>query len=159
MATVTVVPTDRSFPLIRLPKIRCHPNLCYVVFDGCDAVAISLAGILALLGNRVEGKPDLHYYFSLLPALGVFFAIFALSDLYPGIIHNAVTELRRLGLALTLSFLVLAALCSMTRLDEAYPRRVLLLSWIASLLVTPLPRSIVRELICRKPWWGIPVAV
>ena len=159
MATVTVVPTDRSFPLIRLPKIRCHPNLCSVVFVGCDAVAISLAGILALLGNRVEGKPDLHYYFSLWPALGVFFAIFALSDLYPGIIHNAVTELRRLGLALTLSFLVLAALCSMTRLDETYPRRVLLLSWIASLVVTPLLRSIVRELICRKPWWGIPVAV
>ena len=159
MATVTVVPTDRSFPLIRLPKIRCHPFLCSVVFVGCDAVAISLAGTLVLLGNRVAGKPDLLHYFSLWPALGVFFAVFAFSDLYPGIIHNAVTELRRLGLALTLSFLVLAALCSVTRLDEAYPRRVLLLSWIASLVVTPLLRSIVRELICRKPWWGIPVAV
>jgi Undecaprenyl-phosphate galactose phosphotransferase WbaP len=159
MATVTVVPTDRPFPLIRLPKIRCHPFLCSFVFVGCDAVAISLAGVTVLLGSHIGGGLDLHRYFSLWPALGIFFSVFALSDLYPGIIHNAVTELRRLGLALTLGFLVLAAFMSVTRLDEAYPRRALLLSWMASLVVTPSLRSIVRKLICHKPWWGIPVAV
>jgi hypothetical protein len=137
MATVTVVPTDRSFPIIRLPKIRTRPFLCSLLFVGCDAVAISLAGSAVLLGNRVDGRPDLHHYFSLWPALGIFFAVFAFYDLYPGIIHNAVTELRRLGLALTLGFLVLAVLISVSRLDEAYTRRVLLLSWIASLVVTP----------------------
>jgi Undecaprenyl-phosphate galactose phosphotransferase WbaP len=159
MATVTVVPTDRPFPLIRLPKIRCHPFLCSLIFVACDAVAISLAGVTILLGGSIDGRLDFHQYFSLWPALGIFFAIFAFSSLYPGIIHNAVTELRRLALALTLGFLVLAALISMTRLDGAYPRRVLLLGWMAAIVVTPLLRSIVRAFICRKPWWGIPVAV
>jgi len=159
MATVTVVPTDRPFPLIRLPKIRCHPFLCSLVFVGCDAVAISLAGVTVLLENRINGRLDFHQYFSLWPALGIFFAIFSLSNLYPGIIHNAVTELRRLGLALTLGFLVLATPISLTRLDEAYPRRALLLCWIAAIVVTPLLRSVVRAFVCRKPWWGIPVAV
>jgi Undecaprenyl-phosphate galactose phosphotransferase WbaP len=159
MATVTVVPTDRPFPFIRLPRIRCHPFLCSLLFVGCDAAAISLAGITIFLGSRIDGKLDLHHYFSLWPALGVFFAIFAFSNLYPGIIHNPVTELRRLGLALTLGFLVLAALISVTRFDEVYPRRALLLCWIAAIVVTPLLRSIVRALICHKPWWGIPVAV
>jgi Undecaprenyl-phosphate galactose phosphotransferase WbaP len=159
MATVTVVPTDRPLPLIRLPKIRCCPFLSSLVFVGCDAVAISLAGITVLLENRINGKLDLHQYFSLWPALGVFFAIFAFSNLYPGIIHNAVTELRRLVLALTLGFLVLATLISVTRLDQAYPRRVLLLGWISAIVLTPLLRSIVRAFVCHKPWWGIPVAV
>jgi Undecaprenyl-phosphate galactose phosphotransferase WbaP len=159
MATVTVVPIERPFPLIRLPKIRCHPFLCSFVFVGCDAVAISLAGITVLLENRINGRLDLHQYLSLWPALGIFFAIFAFSNLYPGIIHNAVTELRRLGLALTLGFLVLAALIPITRLDQAYPRRLLLLCWSAAIVVTPLLRSIVRAFVCHKPWWGIPVAV
>jgi Undecaprenyl-phosphate galactose phosphotransferase WbaP len=159
MATVTVVPTDRPFPFIRLPRIRCHPFLCSLVFVGCDAAAMSLAGVTVLLGSRIDGKLDLRHYFSLWPALGVFFAIFALSNLYPGIIHNPVTELRRLGLALTLGFLVLAALISVARLDDVCPLRALLLCWIAAIVVTPLLRSIVRALICHKPWWGIPVAV
>jgi Undecaprenyl-phosphate galactose phosphotransferase WbaP len=159
MATVTVVPTDRPFPLIRLPKSRCHPFLGALVFVGCDAVAISLAGISVLVESRIDGRLDFHQYFSLWPALGIFFAIFAFSNLYPGIIHNAVTELRRLGLALTLGFLVLAPMISLTRLDDAYPRRVLLLSWIAAMVVTPLLRSVVRAFVCHKPWWGIPVAV
>src|SRR5271165_795147 len=137
MATVTVVPTDRPFPLIRLPKIRCHPFLCSLVFVGCDAVTISLAGIAVLLGSRVDGRLDFQHYLNLWPALGVFFATFAVSNLYPGIIHNAVTELRRLGLALTLGFLLLATLISVTRLDQAYPRRVLLLWWAAAIVLTP----------------------
>jgi Undecaprenyl-phosphate galactose phosphotransferase WbaP len=120
---------------------------------------MSLAGVTVLLGSRIDGKLDLPHYFSLWPALGVFFAIFALSNLYPGIIHNPVTELRRLGLALTLGFLVLAALISVARLDDVYPLRALFLCWIAAIVVTPLLRSIVRALICHKPWWGIPVAV
>ena len=108
--------------------------------------------------RRKAGSPSLHHSLWLRSS-GIFFAIFAFSNLYPGIIHNPVTELRRLGLALTLGFVVLAALISVTRLDEVYPRRALLLCWIAAIVVTPLLRSIVRTLICHKPWWGIPVAV
>jgi Undecaprenyl-phosphate galactose phosphotransferase WbaP len=112
-----------------------------------------------VLGSRIDEGLDLRSYFSLWPALGLFFAIFAFSNLYPGIIHNAVTELRRLGLALTLTFLVLAALISVARFAEPYPRRVLLLCWMAAMVVTPLLRSLVRAFVCHKPWWGIPVAV
>ena len=82
------------------------------------------------------GDLDLNQYSALWPALGIFFAMFLSSDLYPGIIHNAVTELRRLGLALTLGFLVIASFL-VTRIDEAYSRRVLVLGWIASMRVTP----------------------
>jgi Undecaprenyl-phosphate galactose phosphotransferase WbaP len=160
MASVTVVATDSVLPLFRLPRIPCNPWLCSLVVLACDAMALTFTASLVLLGKRASGGGlDIHRYFALWPALGLFFAIFAASSLYPGIIHNAVTELRRLGLGLTISFLVMGGLMFVTRSGGDYPRRVLLLWWLMAMIVTPLLRSVVRELACHKPWWGIPVAV
>src|SRR3984885_5121225 len=160
MASVTVVATKSTFPLIRLPKISCNPWLCSLVVFACDAIALTVTGSLVLLGNGGGGGGlDIHRYFALWPALGVFFAIFASSSLYPGIIHNAVTELRRLGLGLTISILVMGGLILVTRSAEDYPRRGLFLWWVMAMIVTPLLRSVVRELACHKSWWGIPIAV
>jgi Undecaprenyl-phosphate galactose phosphotransferase WbaP len=160
MASVTAFPVDAGFPLTGPPKIRCHPLPCSLVFFACDSVAIMLTGTLVLLGKRASsGSLDIHRYLALWPVLGVFIAIFFSSHLYPGVIHNAVTELRRLVLAVTLSFLVLAGLIFVTRSSDEYPGRVLLLWWMVAIIVTPLLRSVVRERICRRSWWGIPVAV
>jgi Undecaprenyl-phosphate galactose phosphotransferase WbaP len=160
MASVTVVATEPSLPHIGLPRIHCNPWLCSLVVLACDAVALTFTASLVLLGMRARGEGlDLHRYFELWPALGLFFAIFAASSLYPGIIHNAVTELRRLGLGLTISFLAMGGLSFVTRRGDDYPRRVLLLWWLIAMIVTPLLRSVVREVVCHKPWWGIPIAV
>src|SRR3984885_3682323 len=160
MASVTALPAEAGFPLIGLPRVRCHPFLSFMVFFACDAVAITVTGSLVLLGKRASGgNLDIHRYLALWPALGVFIAIFFSSHLYPGVIHNAVTELRRLVLAVTLSFLVIASLISVTRSSDQYPGRVLLLWWLAALIVTPLLRSLVRARICHRSWWGIPVAI
>jgi Undecaprenyl-phosphate galactose phosphotransferase WbaP len=160
MASVTAFPVEAAFPLTGPPKIRCHPLPCSLVFFACDSVAIMLTGSLVLLGKRASsGSLDIHRYLALWPVFGVFIAIFFSSHLYPGVIHNAVTELRRLVLAVTLSFLVIASLISVTRSSDEYPGRVLLLWWMAAIIVTPVLRSVVRERICRKSWWGIPVAV
>jgi Undecaprenyl-phosphate galactose phosphotransferase WbaP len=126
----------------------------------CDAIALTFTASLVLLGKRAGGGSlDIHRYFALWPALGLFFAVFTASSLYPGIIHNAVTELRRLGLGLTISFLVMGGLSFVTQQPDDYSRRVLFLWWLIAMIVTPLLRSVVRELVCHKPWWGIPIAV
>ncbi|MEA2258728.1 MAG: hypothetical protein QOJ51_1553 [Acidobacteriaceae bacterium] len=160
MASITALPVDAAFPITGPPKIRCHPLPCSLVFFACDSIAIMLTGTLVLLGKRAgSGSLDIHRYLALWPVLGVFLAIFFSSHLYPGVIHNAVTELRRLVLAVTLSFLVMAGLITVTRSSDEYPGRVLLLWWMAAIIVTPLLRSAVRARICRRSWWGIPVAV
>src|ERR1700733_9735328 len=101
MASLTAVPAEAGIPLIGLPKISCHPLLSSMVFFACDAVAIMLTGSVVLLSGRPNGESlDLHHYLALWPALGVFIAIFLSTNLYPGVICNAVSELRRLGLAL-----------------------------------------------------------
>jgi Undecaprenyl-phosphate galactose phosphotransferase WbaP len=159
MASATVVATDSSFPVLRLLRIPCSPWLCSLVVLACDATALMATASLMLLGTRSSwGGLEIHRYFALWPALGVFFAVFASSRLYPGIIHNAVTELRRLGLGLTISFLVMAGL-TFARDGDDYPRRALLLWWSMAMIVTPLLRSVVRQLVCHKSWWGIPIAV
>ncbi len=160
MASVTVVATESTLPLIRLPRIPCNPWLCSLVVFACDAIALTVTASLVLLGKRASGRGlDLHRYFALWPALGVCFVIFAASSLYPGIIHNAVTELRRLGLGLTVSFLVMGGLSVVTRSADDDTPRALLLWWLMAVIVTPLLRSVVRELVCHKSWWGIPIAV
>ena len=160
MASVTAFPVEAAFPLNGPPKIRRHPLPCSLVFFACDCVAIMLTGSLVLLGKRAgSGSLDIHRYLALWPVLGVFVAIFVSYHLYPGVIHNAVTELRRLVLAVTLSFLVIVSLISFTRSSEEYPGPVLLLWWMVAIIVTPVLRSVVRARICHRPWWGIPVAV
>jgi Undecaprenyl-phosphate galactose phosphotransferase WbaP len=160
MASVTALPVDAAFPLTGPPKIRCHPLPCSLVFFACDSVAIMLTGSLVLLGKRAAGGTlDIHRYLALWPVLGVFIAIFISSHLYPGVIHNAVTELRRLFLAVTLSFLVIAGLVSVTRISDEYPGPVLFLWWMVLIVVTPSLRSVVRAHICHRSWWGIPVAI
>ena len=157
MASVTAVSTESAFPVC-VPGVRRSPWLCSVIFLVCDALAITVTASLVLLGERAhDGGLDMQSYLALWPALGMFFVICASSNLYPGILHNAVTELRRLGLALTISFLVMAGFLVDRTAD--YPRRNLLLWWMAAMVVTPLLRSVVRQLVCHRPWWGIPVAV
>jgi Undecaprenyl-phosphate galactose phosphotransferase WbaP len=159
MASASIVVTD-SFPLIRLPRIHCKPLLSSLVFFASDTIAIVLTGSLILLASRGSSRDlDIHRYFALWPALGVFFAVFAYSNLYPGIIHNAVAELRRLAFALTIGFLTVAGMIFLTRSEDGYPGAVLLLWWLAALIVTPILRSVVRKFVCRRPWWGVPVAV
>jgi Undecaprenyl-phosphate galactose phosphotransferase WbaP len=159
MASASIVVTD-SFPLIRLPRILCKPLWSYLVFFASDTIAITITGALVLWGSRGSGRGlDIHRYFALWPALGLFFAVFAYSNLYPGIIHNAVAELRRLAFGLTIGFLMEGGIILVTRSAGGYPRAVLLLWWLAAVVVTPILRSVVREFVCRRPWWGIPVAV
>jgi Undecaprenyl-phosphate galactose phosphotransferase WbaP len=160
VASVTVVSAESALPFFRLPKISCKPLLSALVIVGCDAIAITVTGSLVLLGTYSSGEVlDLHRYFAYWPALGVFFGMFASLSLYPGIIHNAVTELRRLAVGLTISFLVMAGLIFVNRTAADSSREVLLLWWMVAMIATPLLRSIVRGSVCHTPWWGVPVAV
>jgi Undecaprenyl-phosphate galactose phosphotransferase WbaP len=155
MASATAVSSESTFPSIRLPKIRCNPLLSSLVFFASDTVAIAVTGALVLLAGR--GVRDIHRYLALWPALGLFFGVFAYSNIYPGIIHNGVAEFRRLAVGLTSCFLVVAGMILVTR--GGYPHALLFLWWLAAMIVTPLLRSVVRGFVCHKPWWGIPIAV
>jgi Undecaprenyl-phosphate galactose phosphotransferase WbaP len=155
MASATAVSRESAFPSIRLPKILSNPLLSSLVFLVSDTVSIGVTGVLVLLAG--PGIHNLHRYVALWPALGLFFGVFAYSNIYPGIIHNGVAEFRRLAVGLTSCFLVVAGMILVTR--SGYPRAGFFLWWVAAMVLTPLVRSVVRGLVCHKSWWGIPIAV
>src|ERR1700761_1318271 len=98
MASVSAVPAAGSSTFAGLPKIKCYPLLSSVVFFACDMVALGLTVTLVLLGEWARGQTlDLRLYSAMWPAVAVFIATFFSCNLYPGVIYNAVTELRRLG--------------------------------------------------------------
>jgi Undecaprenyl-phosphate galactose phosphotransferase WbaP len=159
MASVSAVPAEVSFPVVGVPKINCRPLLSAIVFFACDMVSLVLAVALVSSSESLLGQSlALRNYLALWPGLGVFIAIFFATHLYPGVIYNAVTELRRLGLALSLSFLIIAVLLTVAR-STACSSWVLIFSWIVAITVTPMLRALVRNLVCRTRWWGVPVAI
>ena len=157
MASVTVAATDQSATFFRLPKISCRPGLSALLLMACDAAAVTVSGLLVLL--LTSGSRNLERGLAGWPVLGVFFGILASYRLYPGVIHNAVEELRCLALGLTTGFLLLASAIYFTHSGALYSRRAFLLWWFSSVVATPLLRSYVRSAVCRKSWWGVPLAV
>ncbi len=159
MATVTVVSPGSAISLCSIPTIERRPILRGGLFAVCDALALALTATLALFASPgTHGVPSLQRYLALWPALAIVMVTFACCHLYPGVLYNAVSELRSLGLALTMSFLAFAAV--VLPQGNAGDRSIdLLLWWIAALIVIPCLRSGVRDRVCHRAWWGIPVAV
>jgi len=95
---------------------------------------------------------------TLLPALLVTLATFTVAGLYPGVGMNPVEELRRCSLSLALSF---AAIWSATFFlhDLSSSRLVYGLAFLCSATFIPVCRALVRQLFCRRAWWGSQVAI
>jgi Undecaprenyl-phosphate galactose phosphotransferase WbaP len=159
MASLTAVPAESPFPLITLPKISSSPLLCSLMLLLCDLLAVTVTGSLVLLIMSTSVSYSIYSYLDILALLGIFLGMFVTSKIYPAIIHDPVAELRRLSIALTLSFLVIAWSTMVARGTVIYPARALFVWWLSTLIATPWLRSVVRERLCRRPWWGIPVAV
>jgi Undecaprenyl-phosphate galactose phosphotransferase WbaP len=157
MASVTVAATEQSTTFFRLPEISCRPVLCALLLMACDGAAIAAGGLLAFV--LTGGGGSLERLLTAWPVLGVFFCVLSAYRLYPGIIYNAVEELRRLAQGLTTGFVLLASAIYFMDSGAQYSRRGFLLWWLLSLLMTPLFRCLLRSTVCRKPWWGVPLAV
>jgi Undecaprenyl-phosphate galactose phosphotransferase WbaP len=156
MAAVTVAATDQAATFFRLPQVSCRPAWCALLLMVCDGAAVAATGVAVLV---LTGGEDLDRCLAAWPVLGVFFVVLASYGVYPGIIHNAVEELRRLTLGLTTGFLLLASAIYFTHTGALYSRRAFLLWWLSTLVMTPLLRSLLRSAVCRKSWWGVPLAV
>jgi Undecaprenyl-phosphate galactose phosphotransferase WbaP len=159
VASLTAVPVESPFTLITLPKITSSPMRCSLIFLVCDLLGIIATGSLVLLGAPAGSPYHIYRYSDILPPLGIFLGIFVTSGIYASLVHNPVTELRRISVALTLSFLVIAWSTMVARGPVMYPAWALLFWWLSTLIVTPWLRTVVRECLCRRSWWGIPVAV
>src|ERR1700760_648987 len=86
--------------------VRRRPFFRFLIFPLCDSFAIAAVGaFVLLLQPGLNPEAAVQRYLALWPVPLAVLTAFACAGLYPGIIHNAVDELRRLGLTLTATFL------------------------------------------------------
>ena len=138
----------------------CRPRLSTSLILLADAAALAFVFIFAVLVRHASGgQYELMLYWRLWPLLGLFVAAFALFGLYPGIIFNAVTEIRRIAAATTVVFLVLAVLTFLLRMVDTYSRLIFFMAWVMSMIFIPVARTLIRQRFARSPWWGYPTLV
>jgi len=125
-----------------------------------DLLALLAAGSLAIwLRSLFDGSFDPSLYYALRPTLLLFVVVYAVVGLYPAAGLAPAEELRRLSLATSVVYLVLATTTFLFKEGDTYSRGVFLLAWYFSVIIAPLARALLRNLFSHRPWWGYPVVV
>ena len=93
--------------------------------------------------------------------LGVLFVvgIFFFQNLYPGYGLTAVKELEKASKATTLAFVLLTTLSYLNKSFAIFPRSIIVLTWLICLVLLPVCRFVVRNVLSRTGVYGIPVIV
>lgn len=93
--------------------------------------------------------------------LGVLFILimFFLQGLYPGYGLTAVKELEQMGRSISLAFILLASISYLYKPLQGLSRSVLLIAWGISIIILPLVHFLVRNIISRQAWYGVPITV
>ncbi len=125
-----------------------------------DIFALALAGtgsvFLRHLGSSQGTPAD---YLPFVPCLGLFVLMFGLVGLYPGIAQHPVQELRSVASAVTGSYLILLASTFLLHISSDYSRIIFLAAWLASIVLVVAFRNLLRGVLGRRVWWGMPAVV
>jgi Undecaprenyl-phosphate galactose phosphotransferase WbaP len=134
--------------------------ITFASFMLSDLLALSIAGVASvLLRSAFHGRYDPSDYLLFAPALALFVTAFGLMGLYPGIALNPVEEMRRALYAISTGYLVILAITFMFREAQTYSRGIFAMVWPLSVVSVILSRSVVRALLGRKSWWGVPAVI
>jgi len=85
--------------------------------------------------------------------------LFLLQGTYPGYGLTAVKELENISKNITLIFFLLAGAFFLNKPFQEFSRFILLISWLLSLFAFPIAHFILRNILSRSSWYGIPVII
>ena len=128
-----------------------------VISDTVALVAAVAAGVL--LKILLEGHIGMHGYLRLWPFLFVFIAFYAAVGLYSGAALSPPEELRRATFSSAFLFPVIVVLSASWRGPSRYITPTLFVALVASVILVPLCRALVRQRFANKPWWGYPTVI
>lgn len=131
-----------------------------LLFSDLTLICFSLFISLILRDLLWPGDVDHTKYLPLVPFLLALFPIaFYLRGLYPGFGVDVIDELKNLTYSITIVFAFLATTSFLIKDAWEYSRLAFLTSWIFSLILVPLGRSLVKRIFSSKEWWGVPVII
>jgi Undecaprenyl-phosphate galactose phosphotransferase WbaP len=149
---------DKPRTRARIANQRFLMTLLMVESDFLALIITGLASVVLRLWIEPDSLNTL-VYIRLIPVIFVFFIIYMLAGLYPGSRIGPVEELRRLTIATSLAFLILATLTFWSKMGIQYSRLTYTSAWLLAILVVPAFRYIVRAIAIRVNAWGEPVAI
>jgi Undecaprenyl-phosphate galactose phosphotransferase WbaP len=125
-----------------------------------DFLAITASATAAvilrhLLGARYAPSEYLHFT----PALALFFLVFAMSGLYPGIASNPIEEFRGILGATGITYLLIVGGTFLQKESAYFSRGVFVLAWLLCVALVIAGRAITRAWCGGKPWWGVPTVI
>src|SRR5437667_7170308 len=126
-----------------------------------DLISLGLSwGIGMSLRFWLIGGFDSPRYFRLWPVLFLWVLTFGIMGLYRGggvtgrIFITPVEELRRITVGTTWAFITVVAGTFLLQGGLFYSRLVLGIAWLASLVLVPCGRAVVRNCFAHRAWWG-----
>jgi Undecaprenyl-phosphate galactose phosphotransferase WbaP len=157
MSTISTFQTE----LVALPqRSTARLWLTYASLFAADLIAISVAGTLAVMMRfLMHGAFRPADWLVYAPALLIFFQVFAMVGLYPGIAISPIDEFRLVLRAASIVSLILAGGAFFLRHGLFSSRIVFLLAWLLTVLLVPACRRAVRGVCALQPWWGIPAVI
>ena len=160
MSTAAAIKTEFNGLSRPFSKVASRPGLTCCVMVVSDLLALTLsialaAGVCHLLGRML----NLEAYTRLWPLLALFPAVYTLFGLYPGIVVNPVTEIRRTCSATVLVYLTIGMFGFVVGRDQRYSLAAYFLVLAISLIWVPASRSLTRRLFASRSWWGHAVVV
>ncbi len=143
-----------------IPAVRSSRALTVGALVAADLLAVGFAGSFAVsLRLAFHGAFHLSAYAPLLASLPLFFVVFSVLDMYPGIAANAIEEFRATMHAVTLAYLLLIVSTFFIQNEGHYSRIAFALAWLLTLALVPLSRRAVRAWASTKSWWGVPTVI
>jgi Undecaprenyl-phosphate galactose phosphotransferase WbaP len=138
-------------------------SIILIIFDVTAIYAIFRLATLVrqILSPFLKGPPFQWVASEPVAQLGIFFLLmmFFLQGLYPGYGLTAVKELEQMGRSISLAFILLATISYLVKSFQIFPRSILLIAWGISIIILPLMHFLVRNILSRQAWYGVPVTV
>jgi len=125
-----------------------------------DVFALSAVYWITVIGRYLlNPNYDLHFYMSLYPVITLFVGAFYIQNLYPGILIHPAEEIRRVFKCVTIVFLLIALGTFLGHNSDVYSRSIFLIIWASGAPSILLARHLVRGVLSKQSWWGIPAVI
>jgi Undecaprenyl-phosphate galactose phosphotransferase WbaP len=156
MSTTTLIQTEKAVETCSSSASEFATGAATLF---ADVVSLLAAFGFTLLVRQHFVDTSLASHLRLLPLLVLFPCLFALMNLYPGVLQNPVEELRRTATAITFGMLLLVMATFLAKEANVYSRAVLLVAWPTTILAVIGVRTALRSVCSKMPWWGIPSTI
>jgi Undecaprenyl-phosphate galactose phosphotransferase WbaP len=155
-ATTTFLRPDSSTAMrISLARFLTHSSIVVA-----DLIAFIVAGALAVIVRYIfHGEFTLSDYLTFTPSIIIFFVVFAMAGLYPGLAISPIEEFGRILRASTIVFLLIIGATFFLREGLLSSRIAFILAWLFTIVLVPMTRRTVRGWCSLQPWWGIPTVI